>query len=218
MKPFKYKKRKGLKRTLSGKCNSCGVEKERLPTKRTCADCLSKKRRNSEPLTIEEAKRVFRYNPETGELFSIQDDGSYKLRNYTNPRGDVVVNVRYKKYYAHRIIFMLEGIDPTGLQVDHKDGNPSNNRRDNLRLVSNHENQKNRAVPKNNKTGVIGVYKVGEKWLASIRVNGRTIHIGTYTSQELALEARKKAEEKYGFHSNHGRKPEQNTVENVKYF
>jgi len=185
MKPFKCKKIKGLNRI------------------------------NSNPLTIEEAKRVFRYNPETGELFSIQNDGSYKLRNYKNPRGDVVVNVRYKKYYAHRIIFMLEGIDPTGLQVDHKDGNPSNNRRDNLRLVSNHENQKNRAVPKNNKTGVMGVYKVGEKWLASIRVNGRTIHIGTYTSQELAFEARKEAEIKYGFHRNHGRNQEQNHTEKV---
>jgi hypothetical protein len=216
MKPFKYKKLKGLKRILSGKCNSCGVEKERLPTKRTCADCLKEKRRNSKPLTLEEAKRVFRYNPETGELFSIQDDGSYKLRNYKNPRGDVVVNVRYKKYYAHRIIFMLEGIDPEGSHVDHIDGNPSNNRRDNLRLVSNQENQKNKQLPKNNKSGVMGVYKVGDKWLASIRIDGRTIHIGSYNTKEDASDARKQEEEKYGFHSNHGRKPEQNTVEKVK--
>jgi hypothetical protein len=171
----------------------------------------------SKPLTIAEAKNVFSYNPETGDLFSIQDDGSYKLRNYKNPRGDIVINVRYKKYYAHRIIFMLEGIDPEGYHVDHVDGNPSNNRRDNLRLVSNQENQKNKQLPKNNKTGVMGVYKVGDKWLASIRVNGRTIHIGSYDTINEAANARKSEEEKHGFHENHGRKREQKSVEDVKY-
>jgi hypothetical protein len=110
---------------------------------------------------------------------------------------------------------MLEGVDPTGFQVDHLDGNPSNNRRENLRLVSNHENQKNRAVPKNNKTGIMGVYKVGEKWLASIRVDGKTIHIGSYDTKKEASTARKEAEERYGFHPNHGRNQEHNHAEKV---
>lgn len=70
------------------------------------------------------------------------------------------IRVTFKggKLLAHRVIWVLVhgSIDPT-LDIDHIDGNPFNNRIDNLRLVEKKLNQRNRKKMKNNITGVTGV-------------------------------------------------------------
>ena len=50
-----------------------------------------------------------------------------------------------------------------------------------------------------NKSGVIGVSesKTEGKWVASIKINGKKIHLGTFSSKEEAILARLKAEIKY---------------------
>src|SRR5687768_2806402 len=73
------------------------------------------------------------------------------------------VMVNGKKYYVHRIVWeMRNGVIPEGLCIDHIDGDCSNNRLDNLRLVTLSGNQRNSKLPRNNSTGIHGIYPKGD--------------------------------------------------------
>ena len=115
-----------------------------------------------------------------------------------------------RKFYAGRhlqdnkqIIYMHREImnTPKGLQTDHRDGDGLNNRRENLRICSHQTNQRNRiGANKNNILKVLGVSyneKYRNKYQARIRVNGKDIHLGMYSSLEKAVKVRKRAEIKY---------------------
>ena len=84
---------------------------------------------------------------------------------------------------------------PKGKVVDHINGDTLDNRRQNLRVVSNAENLQNRqGLNANNSSGVRGVSwdKARGKWQAKIKVNYKTIHLGRFDDIE---EARKAVEE-----------------------
>jgi len=81
--------------------------------------------------------------------------------------------------------------------VDHKDGNPLNNRRDNLRLATKVDNQRNSRKPKNNTSGYKGVYKHAGRWVAMIRTNENKKHLGRFDTPEEAYEAYCEAAKKY---------------------
>jgi len=112
-----------------------------------------------------------------------------------------------KQYLAHRLIWLyVYGKFPDD-QIDHINGDPSDNRIENLRDVTNQENNKNRSKNCNNTSGHIGVCwdKDAEKWRARIDVNGGTKHLGYFNVLEDAVAARQAASVKYGYHKNHGR-------------
>lgn len=85
-------------------------------------------------------------------------------------------------------------------QCDHINGDGLDNRRANLRVATHAQNQRNRGRNKNSKSGYVGVRPRGEKWRASITVNGKSIELGTFDTPEDAHEAYKEAAKKY-----HGR-------------
>lgn len=96
---------------------------------------------------------------------------------------------------CHRLVyFMFHGELPE--YVDHIDGNPSNNRIENLRGASICQNMQNCKLPVTNTTGAKGIYfhPQSQKWRASIRVNKRLAHLGTFASIFDAACARKSAE------------------------
>jgi hypothetical protein len=101
---------------------------------------------------------------------------------------------------------LIVGNPMPGFVVDHINGNRLDNRRNNLRVVSIANNSRNRNRSKRNKSGVTGVYlfrdtngKRTEKWRACISVKGKYIGLGLYATIEEAVDARRKAEKKYGF-------------------
>lgn len=105
-------------------------------------------------------------------------------------------------YYTHRLIWkLLYGEDPA--EIDHINGNRSDNRITNLRSVCHLENMRNTKKMSNNSSGVMGIYwlKDRSKWRASI---GRE-SLGDFDKLEDAAAARKQAEKEYGYHPNHGR-------------
>ena len=120
----------------------------------------------------------------------------------------IIIRYQDKIYAAHRIIWeMFYGEIPSGMQIDHKDGNGLNNSIDNLRLVSLGENLKNKSKYTNNTSGCAGVswHKTHKKWVAYISDAGKRINLGYFKSLDDAIAVRREAEKTYGYHENHGR-------------
>lgn len=84
-------------------------------------------------------------------------------------------------------------------QVDHKNGDPLDNRRSNLRVCTKSENLCNRGAQKNNTSGFKGVtwHKLTSKWMAQISVRSRHIHLGLFSTARAAGRAYKIAARKY---------------------
>jgi hypothetical protein len=104
----------------------------------------------------------------------------------------ITFNSNSKRYKTHRIVyFMVTKTDPGEYDVDHIDGNTSNNHIDNLRLATRSQNSSNRNKGKNNSSGFKGVYQFrnSSKWFAQIMCNYKTIYLGTFTTKEEAVNA-----------------------------
>ena len=119
-----------------------------------------------------------------------------------NRHGLVAIN--RKHYQLHRIIFFWHyGYFPK--IVDHADCNPQNNKIENLRAATKAENQRNNGMFSHNTSGYKGVVwsKLARKWLARVKVNGKTKHLGSYEDVELADLVAQEARNKY--HGNFAR-------------
>lgn len=92
--------------------------------------------------------------------------------------------------------------------IDHINGDGTDNRIENLRCVGQEGNMKNKKTYRNNKLGQMGVYKVKEKYAVTITSNNERKSLGIFNTYEDAVTTRKNAEAKLGFHENHGRKSE----------
>jgi len=93
------------------------------------------------------------------------------------------------KYYAHRLAwFYVYGKIPTH-QIDHMNGDRSDNRLCNLREATNAQNSQNTRLPrKSGSTGLLGVTPSKSKntYIAQIVADGKHIHVGTYATPEEA--------------------------------
>lgn len=133
---------------------------------------------------------------------------SGKLADNNRRDGYKVVSIFNKQYLSHRIVWAINyGSWPTN-QIDHINGNRSDNVITNLRQVDNKLNSKNQKRSKLNTSGVTGVYwyKKYSKWKAQIMFEGKSKHLGYFEDIQSAIIARKQAEQEFGFHNNHGRK------------
>lgn len=83
-----------------------------------------------------------------------------------------------------------------GLVIDHKNRNKLDNRRNNLRVVTQKENCHNSSVRSNNKSGVPGVFfdNRAKRWRAQIYHGGKSTHVGIFDCFDDAVAARKAAE------------------------
>ena len=77
---------------------------------------------------------------------------------YKSDKGYWLVKLKGVRHYAHRYIWALfNGPILKGLQIDHINGDKGDNRIENLRMVTQQVNQRNRTKNKNNKSGTTGV-------------------------------------------------------------
>lgn len=165
-------------------------------------------------VTHDRASQLLSYDPVTG-MFYWRITNSNRAKAGSVAGGTVVtpdgksywrIRVDGREYKAHRLAWLIVYGDFPPVEIDHVDGNGLNNRITNLRAVTSSDNSRNRRRSSNNTTGVTGVRWRSDcsRWRAVIQVNYKTISLGHYVTKDDAISARKAAEEKYGFHVNHG--------------
>lgn len=118
-----------------------------------------------------------------------------------NARGYRKISLDGQGYQAHRLAwFYVLGTWPNGV-IDHRDGDPRNNRFFNLRDVTQQVNTRNAKVSKNSRSGVNGVNwnAKANAWTAFIMVDRKSINLGTYPSIPEAARARQRYEQGLGF-------------------
>lgn len=102
------------------------------------------------------------------------------------------ITIQGRKFLEHRVIWALHyGEWPTQI-LDHINGMPGDNRIENLRQVSNGQNQLNKLCHRNGRMAGVTFHKLSGKWLAS--VPGTLLnppakvkkYLGTFESQEAA--------------------------------
>ena len=160
--------------------------------------------------SIEHLNYLFSYSQESGDLI-------YKVKRKRKNAGDtagcvaksekagyIQISIDGQRYYAHRIIYkIMTGMEPE--VIDHQDGNVVNNSWVNLANGNETDNARNKRLNKNNKSGVTGVSTRYGKYRAEIWHDGKQNYLGSFAVFFDAVCARKSAENKFGFHINHGK-------------
>src|SRR5690606_4634313 len=115
------------------------------------------------------------------------------------------VNTPFGLIFCHRIAWFLF-YKKWPRYIDHIDGNGLNNAIENLRDVEMKDNLLNKRIYSKNKIGIAGVYykEITNNFYVKITKSKKKIHVGVFDDFFEACCARKSAENKLGFHENHG--------------
>ena len=115
-------------------------------------------------------------------------------------KGYRTITIKKRRYYEHRVAwYMMTGEDPTGFEIDHINGDKSDNRFCNLRLATSQTNKANCGLTKSNNSGFKGVHARGSRWIASITYDNKLIHLGMFKCpKEAAIAYDNKAIELFG--------------------
>jgi hypothetical protein len=103
------------------------------------------------------------------------------------------------KIRLHRLVmsaFLNIDIKEVGI-IDHENRITSDNRKVNLRVVTQQQNAINKSMLSNNTTGFMGIYVKGNGYWSCLGMDGKTIRLGTFKNIEDAIIARLKAEKLY---------------------
>ena len=151
----------------------------------------------------------YKYDPDTGQFYWRVDRG-YRIKagdktGSKNGRGYVQLNVDGKHYYAHRVAWLIMTGEWPNEVIDHINGDPSDNRWENLRSATHAQAHQNIKVYKSNSTGLVGAYKADGRWVSMISVNGKRLHLGSFNTIEEAARAYINAAKKFhgGFNNLH---------------
>lgn len=150
---------------------------------------------------------LFRYDESSGDLYWLNSHKKNprvagRLAGTISVKGYRVIGIGKQKIYAHQIVWLMHnGPIEDGLCIDHIDGNTLNNRIDNLRATTLSKNQRNRRLIKTSSTGIHGVTRHSGGYSVSCANQYITYNKDFFE----ACCARKSAELRMGFHSNHGR-------------
>ena len=146
-------------------------------------------------LTRAEAKRLLRYNVASGVLRRRVQTSNARAGDVAgcvkNSHGYRTIRINGRRYMASRVIWrlMTGSWPPKGMQIDHIDGDKTNDAWSNLRLATPSQNNCNKGKRSDSTTGYKGVYFNCEKggFLAQLRVGGKRDVLGPFdTAQEAA--------------------------------
>lgn len=143
-------------------------------------------------------RELLEYDPTTGLVtwkHSTQQTKAGTEAGSKYPSGYRVIGINYARYPAHVLAWVLHtGTWPRkGFEIDHENGIRDANHFSNLREATRAQNQHNKVG--HGASGFKGVTfcKRENKFVASIRKNGRNRHLGYFTKPEEASTAYAKA-------------------------
>lgn len=152
-------------------------------------------------LTQARLKQVLSYDEKTGLFTRINSSGCVAAgKTYTHRKkgsGYIEIMVDRKLYYAHRLAWLYVNGEWPSDQIDHINRVRHDNRICNLRPATNKQNQRNRKG--RSLCGLKGVtfdkrYANSKNpWIASICIDGRQTHLGSFPSAIEAHNAYKAA-------------------------
>lgn len=152
---------------------------------------------------LEFAQGFVSYNQETGEFRYLRNVGRCRVGHpagYTRTDGYLVFNCQGKIIRGNRLAWVLSGRTLTpGMDIDHINGNPGDNRLSNLRMVSRGENLRNRKGPdRDSVSGILGVSPcAGGRWLAQLQIEGKNKNLGRYSTRDEAQAVHDQAKAKH---------------------
>jgi len=135
-------------------------------------------------ITKEYLNQVFEYRD--GLLYwKVSTKGHFAgmLAGSVDKLGYRTIKINSKIYKAHRLIYLMFNNNLPEM-IDHIDGNPSNNKIENLRPANRSLNRQNAKINKNNTSGIKGVSWDSQagRWKARIWSNKKTHTIGLFNT------------------------------------
>jgi hypothetical protein len=136
-------------------------------------------------------RELVKYDKETGAFtWKVYRGGKAKAGT---PAGSIrcdgyrAICIDLYSFQASRLAWLLvTGQDPGTLDIDHINGDVSDNRFCNLRLATEAQNCANRKKRSDNTSGFKGVYAMGKKWAAQICAGSQKKYLGVFDTPELA--------------------------------
>ena len=148
-------------------------------------------------LSLQQLRQRLDYDPASGVFTRKSNYRAVSLK--PNSTGYLRISINGVSFKAHRLAwFYVHGSWPDG-DLDHINGDKTDNRLINLRPAKRFENQRNRKRPSHNRSGIKGVYlhtlssPTNPRWVARIKSDGKQRHLGCFDTIEAAAEAYKKA-------------------------
>lgn len=145
-------------------------------------------------MTQEELKEVLHLNQDGTLVWRVSRGGKTKagdIAGCNETKGYWCIRYKRIAYKAHRLVWLyVYGKFPNG-QIDHIDGNKSNNRVENLRECSQSENQRNVLLRQDNTSGFKCVSKDKKtgKWKVRAQIEGKRKFLGYFNTPEEASDA-----------------------------
>ncbi|MGL9722000.1 HNH endonuclease [Symbiopectobacterium sp.] len=140
-------------------------------------------------------KKILNYDPIEGVFtWAVKPNRRIRIGDTAgtlHKHGYVYITINKKLYRAHRLAwFFFFGRWPEK-EIDHINGVKNDNRISNLREATSSQNHQNEKIPKNNKSGVKGVFwsKKRKRYCAKCMVNRRGFYIGSFVDVPEAEEA-----------------------------
>lgn len=157
-------------------------------------------------LTAERIRELLHYDPMSGQFTWLESHRAGKLAGCATYNGQRKlfyrkVKIYGKSYRAHRLAFLyMTGAWPVA-EIDHINGDSTDNRWTNLREAPSSQNKCNSR--RNNSIGFKGVYRTGRRYGARICLGGKHIHLGVFDCPQKGHEAyRAAAAAHYGEYAN----------------
>lgn len=157
--------------------------------------------RKQQMVSRDEVAALLDYSPDTGKFtWRVRRGGMAQAGTQAgsiDTYGYAQIGINRTVFLAHRLAWLLSyGVMPDG-EIDHINGDRSDNRIENLRLASKGQNCQNSALRSDSSSGFKGVSRHQKKYQARISFNKKLIHLGYFETPEAAHEAYRKAAAEY---------------------
>ena len=126
-----------------------------------------------------------------------------KMMSGTVNNGRTIIRLRASpptNKLLHRLVYEAHvGPIPPGMEIDHRSGDPGDNRLENLRVATKTQNQRNKVSSwsSSGHRGITYRSRQANKWSARIYIGATCKQIGSFATKEEAIAARSAAELEY---------------------